>query len=162
MVIVFALISRRTLQKGVIDSAQARKLRIVAHAHSISLCSLRHALCYFISSVPAAWEPHRKGETMSFTLLDFVILLIIAGICGALGQIISGTGRGGLFASIALGFIGALFGLWLARLMDLHEPLPLQIGAGGPVFPVVWSIAGAAIFLVLLNLLRAPFSRYRD
>ena len=99
---------------------------------------------------------------MSFTLLDFVILLIIAGICGALGQVISGTGRGGILASIALGFIGALFGLWLARLMELPEPLPLQIGEGGPVFPIIWSIAGAAIFLVLLNLLRAPFSRYRD
>ena len=37
---------------------------------------------------------------MSFTLLDFVILLIIAGICGALGQVISGTGRGGLLGKL--------------------------------------------------------------
>jgi uncharacterized membrane protein YeaQ/YmgE (transglycosylase-associated protein family) len=99
---------------------------------------------------------------MSFTVLDFVILLIIAGVCGALGQVISGTSRGGILASIALGFIGALFGLWLARLMELPEPFPLQVGNSGPVFPVVWSIAGSALFLVLLSLLRAPFSRYRE
>ena len=98
---------------------------------------------------------------MTFTLLDFVILLVIAGVCGALGQIISGTSRGGMIASIALGFIGALFGVWLARLMELPEPLPVRIGDSA-TFPVVWSIAGSALFLVILNLLRAPFSRYRD
>jgi uncharacterized membrane protein YeaQ/YmgE (transglycosylase-associated protein family) len=99
---------------------------------------------------------------MTFTLLDFLILLVIAGVCGALGQVISGTSRGGILASIALGFIGALFGAWLARLMDLPEPLPLRIGNSDAAFPVIWSIAGSALFLVLLSLLRAPFTRYRD
>ena len=67
---------------------------------------------------------------MSFTILDFVILLIIAGFCGALGQVISGTSRGGILASIALGFIGALFGLWLARLMELGSAYVIAHGWG--------------------------------
>ena len=96
---------------------------------------------------------------MTFTFLDFVILLIIAGICGALGQVISGTSRGGILASIALGFIGALFGMWLARAMNLPEPLAVRIGDSETAFPVVWSIAGSALFLVVLNLLSAPFYR---
>ncbi len=40
------------------------------------------------------------------TLFDLLILLLVAGICGALGQAISGYSRGGCLVSIALGFVG--------------------------------------------------------
>jgi uncharacterized membrane protein YeaQ/YmgE (transglycosylase-associated protein family) len=53
------------------------------------------------------------------TLLDILILLIVAGICGALGQAITGFSRGGCLVSIALGFVGAVLGMWLARTMRL-------------------------------------------
>ncbi len=53
------------------------------------------------------------------TLLDLILLLIVAGVCGALGQAITGYSRGGCLVSIALGFVGALLGMWLARLMHL-------------------------------------------
>ena len=46
---------------------------------------------------------------------EWVILLAIAGICGFLGEAIAGSSRGGLLVAIALGFIGALIGMWLAR-----------------------------------------------
>src|SRR5262249_58611572 len=49
-----------------------------------------------------------KGESMG--LLDFVILLVVAGVCGAIGKAIAGYSRGGCLVSIALGFIGALLG----------------------------------------------------
>ena len=62
---------------------------------------------------------------MTFTLIDFLILLADRRNLRGAGQVISGTSRGGILASIALGFIGALFGVWLARLMELPEPLPL-------------------------------------
>jgi len=39
------------------------------------------------------------------TLLDVLILLLIAGICGSLGQAIAGYSRGGCLVSIALGFV---------------------------------------------------------
>ena len=55
------------------------------------------------------------------TILDVIVLLIIAGVCGALGQAISGFSRGGCLVSIAIGFIGALLGMWLARLLGLPE-----------------------------------------
>jgi uncharacterized membrane protein YeaQ/YmgE (transglycosylase-associated protein family) len=91
---------------------------------------------------------------MSFTFAEILILLLIAAVCGTLGQVISGVSRGGLLAAIALGFIGALLGAWLGRLMHLPEPIPIQVGEAE--FPVVWSIAGSALFLALLALLQRP------
>ena len=58
------------------------------------------------------------------TLLDVLILLLVAGICGALGQAIAGYSRGGCLVSIALGFVGALLGMWIARLNGPARAIP--------------------------------------
>lgn len=84
-------------------------------------------------------------------LFDLIILLIVAGICGALGQAIVGYSRGGCLVSIALGFVGALLGMWLARIMQLPELFAVRIGNTN--FPIVWSIVGSALFVALLTLL---------
>jgi uncharacterized membrane protein YeaQ/YmgE (transglycosylase-associated protein family) len=85
------------------------------------------------------------------TLLQLLVLLLIAGVCGALGQAISGFSRGGCLVSIALGFIGALLGMWLARQLGLPELFAIQIGTTN--FPIVWSIIGSAIFVAIISLL---------
>jgi uncharacterized membrane protein YeaQ/YmgE (transglycosylase-associated protein family) len=85
------------------------------------------------------------------TLLQLLLLLLIAGICGSLGQAIAGYSRGGCLVSIALGFIGALLGLWLARLLGLPELIPVVVG--GTSFPIIWSIIGSALFVALITLL---------
>lgn len=85
------------------------------------------------------------------TLIDLLILLLVAGVCGALGQAISGFSRGGCLVSIALGFIGAILGMWLARQLGLPELLLLPVG--GKSFPVVWSIIGSALFVAVISLL---------
>ncbi len=85
------------------------------------------------------------------TLIDLLLLLLVAGVGGALGQAIGGFSRGGCLVSIALGFVGALLGMWLARQLGLPEPLPLEVG--GRVFPVVWSIIGSALFVAVIGLL---------
>ena len=85
------------------------------------------------------------------TLFDLLILLIVAGICGALGQAITGFSRGGCLVSIALGFIGALVGMWLARTMGLPELFAVRIGTTS--FPIVWSIIGSALFVAIISLL---------
>ena len=84
-----------------------------------------------------------------FGFWDFVLLLLIAGVCGALGQAISGASRGGCVVSIALGFIGALVGMWLARMIGLPELLTINIR--GTRFPIVWSIIGSAIFVAVIS-----------
>ena len=85
------------------------------------------------------------------TILDIIVLLIIAGICGALGQAITGFSRGGCLVSIALGFIGAVIGMWLARQFHLPELFSIQIGTTS--FPIVWSIIGSALFVAIIALL---------
>ncbi|HEV3470981.1 MAG TPA: GlsB/YeaQ/YmgE family stress response membrane protein [Pyrinomonadaceae bacterium] len=85
------------------------------------------------------------------SLIDLLLLLLVAGICGALGQAIGGFSRGGCLVSIALGFIGALLGLWLARHVGLPEPFPVEVG--GRTFPVIWSIIGSALFVAVLGLI---------
>jgi uncharacterized membrane protein YeaQ/YmgE (transglycosylase-associated protein family) len=85
------------------------------------------------------------------TILDVIVLLIIAGLCGALGQAITGFSRGGCLVSIAIGFIGALLGMWLARQLGLPELFTIQIGGTG--FPIIWSIIGSALFVAIISLL---------
>lgn len=85
------------------------------------------------------------------TLLEFVLLFAIAGVCGALGQAIAGYSRGGCIVTIALGFIGALVGVWISRLLGLPEIIAIDLGPAR--FPIIWSIAGSAIFVALINFL---------
>ncbi len=84
-------------------------------------------------------------------LIHFLILLVIAGICGSIGQSLVGYTHGGCISSIVVGFIGALLGEWLARKMMLPEFFVLHIG--GTSFPVVWSIIGAVLFTGVISLL---------
>jgi uncharacterized membrane protein YeaQ/YmgE (transglycosylase-associated protein family) len=84
------------------------------------------------------------------TWVDVVILLLVAGLCGSLGQAISGFSRGGCLVSIALGFIGAIIGTWLARRLQL--PL-YDLSIGGIEFPIIWSIIGATLFVAVIGLI---------
>jgi uncharacterized membrane protein YeaQ/YmgE (transglycosylase-associated protein family) len=88
---------------------------------------------------------------MTLTLPALIVLIVIAAICGAVGKALAGGGPGGLVVSTALGFIGALFGPWVAHQLHLSEPLVLRVG--GQPFPIVWSIIGAALFVALLHLM---------
>ena len=85
------------------------------------------------------------------SIIDFLVLLLVAGVCGAQGQTIAGYSHGGCLVSIVLGFIGALVGTWLARLLALPDLFVVQIGGQG--FPIVWSITGAAVFVAVLSLI---------
>jgi uncharacterized membrane protein YeaQ/YmgE (transglycosylase-associated protein family) len=84
------------------------------------------------------------------TIISFLLLLLIAGICGAIGQAISGYSRGGILVTIAIGFIGALIGMWLAGLLGLEEMFAVNIG--GRTFPIIWSIIGSALFVAFISL----------
>jgi uncharacterized membrane protein YeaQ/YmgE (transglycosylase-associated protein family) len=88
---------------------------------------------------------------MTLTVTGLLILLIIAGICGAIGRAIGGGTGGGFLVSIAVGFVGALLGPWLAHL--LHLPELFVITVDNHPFPVIWSIVGASIFVALMHLL---------
>jgi uncharacterized membrane protein YeaQ/YmgE (transglycosylase-associated protein family) len=88
------------------------------------------------------------------SLLDFLLLFLIACVCGSIAQALAGYSAGGCLVSVALGFIGALLGTWMARALSLPEILTIRIG--DTAFPVVWSIMGGALFAAVLGLLARP------
>lgn len=85
------------------------------------------------------------------SIVELLVLLLIAGVCGAVGKAIVGYFPGGFLASIGVGFVGALVGTWLARLIGLPELFALRVGT--TTFPVIWSILGSAIFVALIALI---------
>jgi uncharacterized membrane protein YeaQ/YmgE (transglycosylase-associated protein family) len=85
------------------------------------------------------------------SILEFLLLLVIAAIAGSVAQALVGISRGGCLVSIALGFIGALLGTWLARLTGLPEIFAITLGDTS--FPIIWSIIGASLFAAVLALI---------
>ena len=89
------------------------------------------------------------------TLLGFIILLVIAAICGSIGQSLAGYDLGGCFVSIIVGFIGAYLGMWIAGKFGLPEIFAISVE--GKPFPIVWAVIGSAIFTLIVALLRRAF-----
>lgn len=85
------------------------------------------------------------------TLMEFLLLLLIAGIVGAAGQALAGFQLGGCLVSIVVGFVGALIGVWLARELDLPEMLVITVDDNA--FPLIWSVIGSALFALVVGLL---------
>jgi len=83
--------------------------------------------------------------------IGFLILLLIAAICGSLGQALAGYSLGGCLISIVVGFVGAWLGLWIARQVGLPEVLAVTIE--GETFPVVWAVIGSAILAAIVGVL---------
>ncbi|OGU36774.1 MAG: hypothetical protein A2068_09490 [Ignavibacteria bacterium GWB2_35_6b] len=85
------------------------------------------------------------------SLVEFIILLVIASISGGIGQSLAGYSFGGCFSSILVGFIGAWLGKWIMLEFDL--PVFFSITLYGKSYPVVWSIIGSAVFAFGLGII---------
>jgi uncharacterized membrane protein YeaQ/YmgE (transglycosylase-associated protein family) len=83
-------------------------------------------------------------------IIEFLILLLIAGIVGFIAQSLIGYRGGSFLVTIALGFIGAVFGTWLARRLGLPDFFSIRVGDVD--FPVVWAIIGAILFVGVVAL----------
>lgn len=89
------------------------------------------------------------------TVVDFVIILLVAAVCGTVGQALAGYSVGGCITSILVGFVGAVIGTWMAGVLGLPEVFAINVG--GRAFPIIWSVIGSAFFVALL----AAFTRGR-
>ena len=90
------------------------------------------------------------------TLIGFLVLLLIAAICGSIGQSSAGYDLGGCFVSIIVGFIGAYLGMWLAGKFGLPELFTINVE--GKPFPIVWAVIGSALFTAIIALFRRGFT----
>jgi uncharacterized membrane protein YeaQ/YmgE (transglycosylase-associated protein family) len=93
------------------------------------------------------------------TIIGFLVLLLIAAICGGIGQSIAGYDLGGCLVSIVVGFIGAYIGLWMAAKMGW--PRLFEINIEGKPFPILWAIIGSIVFTLIMALLRRAISGRR-
>lgn len=84
-------------------------------------------------------------------LTDLLLLLLVAGIIGSVGQAIAGYDTGGCLTSIAVGFVGALLGVWLGRALGMGELYTVTVG--GTTFPIIWSVIGASLFVAIISLI---------
>jgi uncharacterized membrane protein YeaQ/YmgE (transglycosylase-associated protein family) len=86
------------------------------------------------------------------TLIGLLVLLLIAAVCGSIGQSIAGYDLGGCLVSIVVGFIGAYIGLWVSGKFGLPELFTVNIE--GKPFPIIWAIIGSALFTFIVVLIR--------
>lgn len=95
------------------------------------------------------------------TIVELIVYLVIAGVCGAIARaVVGGTGRG-FVVSVLLGFVGAFLGTWIARRLRLPEFFVVTVG--GHPFPIVWSIVGGILLAAVAHALTRPrgyFNRY--
>lgn len=90
-------------------------------------------------------------------LVSFLLLLLIAALCGAAGQALVGYDLGGCLVSIVIGLIGAYVGIWLAGQLGL--PTFLVVNVGGQPFPIVWAVLGSALLALGFGLIRRASRR---
>src|SRR5690606_1213006 len=86
------------------------------------------------------------------TLIDFLLLLLVGAICGAVSEMIVGFSVGGLLMSIVVGFLGAMIGTWLAPQLGL--PSMLAVTIGGYTIEILWAILGSILLLLVISLFR--------
>jgi uncharacterized membrane protein YeaQ/YmgE (transglycosylase-associated protein family) len=96
---------------------------------------------------------------VTFSLIEILVWLLIAAICGAIAEALIGFSPGGLLASIAIGLIGAFIGTWLAATLGL--PAIFTLTFGDVRVELVWTILGAALLVGILALIRRPRVRRR-
>jgi len=91
------------------------------------------------------------------SLIEFLVLLLVAAIIGAIGEALAGYSPGGCAVSIVVGFVGAIIGRWLPQVLGL--PLFLTVDVSGVHFPIIWSILGGALFVLVLRAIRGRPAR---
>ena len=81
--------------------------------------------------------------------VQFLLLLLIAGVCGFAASPLMGAQRQKLIFMIVLGFVGAFVGQWIAGYFGLPMILPLELG--GRAFPLVWAVIGSVVVVGVVS-----------
>ena len=81
--------------------------------------------------------------------VQFLLLLLIAGVCGFAASQLMGAKRLNVIFMIVLGFVGAIVGQWIAGYFGLPMILPLELG--GRAFPLVWAVIGSVVVVGVVS-----------
>ena len=84
-------------------------------------------------------------------ILGFLVLLLVASLCGSIGAAIAGYTTRGCLTSIILGLVGAVIGTWFSKQTGISDFIYFYR------IPIIWSVIGSALFVAVVNM----FSRRR-
>jgi len=88
---------------------------------------------------------------------EIIVYLVVALICGLVGQALAGRSLGGLVVSTVVGLIGAMLGAYIAR--SIGAPEPFLVSVGDRTIPLLWTVIGAALVTAIVCLVsRRPES----
>jgi len=79
---------------------------------------------------------------------DFIMIALVAIVCGSVAQLTSGYSRGGWIVNLGVAFAGALAGTVLSRFLNAPEIYDLKYRMVD--FPIIYSIVGSALLLAAL------------
>lgn len=79
--------------------------------------------------------------------MNWLVTIVIGGIVGWLASLVmKSDAQMGLIANVIVGIIGSSLGFWLAGMLGLS--------ASGPIMGWVIAVAGAALFILILKMLK--------
>jgi uncharacterized membrane protein YeaQ/YmgE (transglycosylase-associated protein family) len=87
-------------------------------------------------------------------LIDLLLIVFVAIVCGAIAQLTSRYSRGGLIVNLLFGFLGAFAGVVASRWLNAPEIYDLKMQTGA--FPVMYAIIGSVFFLAAIGLFVKP------
>ena len=79
--------------------------------------------------------------------IEFLIILILAGILGWMTQVLFRKKAGGFLVCMVLGFVGGALGTFLSRWFNLPPLIWLGTKWTSVEFPILWCIAGTVIVM---------------
>lgn len=91
--------------------------------------------------------------TFIMTLHEVGMLLAIAVLCGNIARALAGDLKDGILLAFAVGVVGALAGSQLVRFTSVPEPFELTVGS--VTIPLLWSVTGGVIAILLGRMLRS-------
>jgi uncharacterized membrane protein YeaQ/YmgE (transglycosylase-associated protein family) len=90
-------------------------------------------------------------------LIDLSLIVLVGISCGTIAQLTSGYSKGGWIVNLAIGFFGALAGVFVSR--SLNAPVVYDLKVATVNFPLIYCMLGAVLFLAAISLFMKPGSR---
>ena len=88
---------------------------------------------------------------------EIIVYLVIALLCGLVGQMLAGRSVGGYIVSTVVGLVGAVLGSYIARSVGAPEPFPVAVG--GRMIPIIWAIIGATLVTLVVAAIQRSSAR---
>jgi uncharacterized membrane protein YeaQ/YmgE (transglycosylase-associated protein family) len=85
---------------------------------------------------------------------DFLLILLVAVICGTIAQWTSGYSKGGWIVNLIIGLLGAFAGVVISRL--LNAPVIYDVIISGSRFPVIYCVVGSVFLLAGIGFIVKP------